>query len=157
MAGTDDFMRHQDQNIDRLGWAVIFALTYVFPHPGDTAPTAPFAYTVGLTAHEFPELVITALDAPPSHVLLNDLATRVWDRNERFTHGTRITDLIAGYDAIIVDGEATSIIIPRAANARYGADQVKLQQVVWPDPQGRFPWDLGYGYDQERQPLIGKP
>jgi hypothetical protein len=107
--------------------------------------------------HGFPELVIAGLDPATSQALLNDLAKRVWDRNERFSHGARISDLIAGYDAIIIDGEATDTIIPGAANARYGSAQVRLQQVVWPDPHGRFPWDPGYAYEPTLQPLIGKP
>jgi hypothetical protein len=77
-------------------------------------------------------------------------------RNERFIHGARIGDLIADYDAVIVDGEASDTINPGAAIARYGADRVRLQQIVWPDPRGRFPWDPGYTYDPALQPLIGK-
>jgi len=45
---TADFsalLRHQDQIIERVGWAV----TAVLPTPEH--PGAPFAYTVGLTAH----------------------------------------------------------------------------------------------------------
>ena len=43
------------------------------------------------------------------------------------------------------------------AVSRYGADQVRLQQVVWPDPHGRFPWDPGYQYPPQAQPLLGRP
>jgi hypothetical protein len=149
VADLDDLMRRQQQQIDEYGWAV----TAVFPT--DDAPDAPFAYTVGLTAHGYPELIIAGLDPQIAQALLNDLATRVYDRAQRFTAGQRISDLLVGYDAIIVDGPATEALHPGAAFARYGKNKVSLQQVVWPDPQGRFPWEAGYALGQGAQPLLG--
>ena len=151
---TADFsalLRHQDQIIDRVGWAV----TAVLPTPEH--PGAPFAYTVGLTAHDHPELVIAGLDPLSAQALLNDLAARVYDTGARFTHGQRVSDLIAGYDAVILEGPATDDLHPGAAYARYGRDRVRLRQIVWPDPQARFPWDDGYAHPPGAQPLIGRP
>jgi hypothetical protein len=151
MDGLDDLMRRQQQLIDRYGWAV----TAVFPT--DDAPGAPFAYTVGLTTHGYPELIISGLDPTISQTLLNDLAARVYDRAEQFTAGQRISDLLAGYDAVIVEGPATEALHPGAAFARYGRDRVSLQQIVWPDPRGRYPWDPGYAYGPDVQPVLGRP
>ncbi|WTI11287.1 DUF4262 domain-containing protein [Micromonospora sp. NBC_00821] len=88
--------------------------------------------------------------------MLNDLARRVDDRAERFTHGQRISDLIAGHDAIIIDGSTTHDLLPGLAIARYGRHQIRLQQLVWPDQQGRFPWDSGYSLEPQAQPLIAQ-
>jgi hypothetical protein len=107
-----------------FGWAVV----YVFAAPEDPDPRSPFAYTVGLTADLAPELVITGLDPATSQALLNDLAALVHDHSQGFRHGQRISNLLAGYDAVIIDGHATDIIIPGAAVARYGAAQVHLKQ-----------------------------
>jgi hypothetical protein len=85
------------------------------------------------------------------------MARRVHDTAARFHHGQRITDLLIGYDAVVVDGPATEVLFPGAAYARYGTDRVRLQQVVWPDPQGRFPWEAGYAHDPQVQPVIGNP
>ncbi|SCF42720.1 protein of unknown function (DUF4262) [Micromonospora matsumotoense] len=102
--------------------------------PTDDDPdTTPFAYTVGLTAHGYPELITAGLPPEIAHSLLNDLARRVYDRAERFTHGQRIRNLIAGYDAIIIDGLPTADLLPGMAIARYGRARVRLQQMVWPD------------------------
>ncbi|PWU60465.1 hypothetical protein DLE60_10950 [Micromonospora globispora] len=98
--------------------------------------------------HDYPELLIAGLDPAKSKALLNDLASRVYDRVERFHHGQRIGDLIAGYDAVIVGGDATPELHPGTTYGHYGRDRVRLQQIVWPDPQGRFPWDSGYAYPQ---------
>ena len=147
----DEVLSRQDEHIDRVGWSVTVVL------PTDDDPGAPFAYTVGLTEHGFPELVIAGLAPPIAQALLNDLAGRVYDQATRFRHGQRVADLLAGYDAVIVDGAATEALYPGAAYARYGTDRVRLQQVVWPDRHGRFPWDRGYTHGPQAQPLIGRP
>ncbi|MEV0810952.1 DUF4262 domain-containing protein [Micromonospora sp. NPDC050200] len=149
----EDFWRRQSEMIDRVGWSV----TLVHPSDGDPDHEVPFAYTVGLTAHDRPELLIAGLDPATSQALLNDLAGRVYDRAERFGHGQRVSDLIAGYDAVIVDGAAVDALHPGAAFARYGDERVRLQQVVWPDQRGRFPWDDDYAYSPDVQPVIGRP
>jgi hypothetical protein len=149
----DDVMRHQQQIIDRVGWAVM----HVLPTEDEPDTVTPFAYTVGLTAHGYPELLVAGLPPEIAHGLLNDLAGRVYDQARRFAHGQRIGDLIAGYDAVIVDGPPRGDLLPGVAIARYGRDQVRLQQVVWPDPQGRFPWQDGYDIDPRAQPLIAHP
>ncbi|MFV2104855.1 DUF4262 domain-containing protein, partial [Micromonospora sp. LOL_024] len=74
----------------------------------------------------------------------------------RFTHGQRISDLIAGHDAIIIDGPPTDELLPAMAINRYRHDQIRLQQLVWPDQQGQFPWDDGYNFDPQAQPLIAQ-
>ncbi|RNH99659.1 DUF4262 domain-containing protein [Micromonospora aurantiaca] len=152
MPNTHDFLQRQEQIIDTTGWAV----THVLPTADDPDTTAPFAYTVGLTAHDYPELITAGLPPEVAHSLLNDLARRVYDTAERFTHGQRLSDLIAGYDAIIIDGQPTDDLLPGLAISRYGRDQIRLQQLVWPDPQGRFPWDHGYNVAPQAQPLIAK-
>ena len=151
MTGTGDFQRRQTELIDRYGWAV----TFVFPT--QDRPAAPFAFTTGLTAHHHPELIIAGLDARLSQQLLNELATRFFDRAQRFSAGQRIRDLLDGYDAIIVEGAPADDLYPSAAIARYGKDRVRLQQVVWPDEHGRFPWDPGYALDKRAQPVLARP
>jgi len=151
MSGIDDVLRRQQEHIDKVGWSVMAVL------PTDDDPGSPYAYTVGLTAHAYPELVIAGLPPHIAHALLNDLASRVYDRAERFHHGQHIPDLISGYDAVIVDGPATEALHPGAAFAFYGPDRVRLQQIVWPDPAGRYPWNTDYSLDADVQPLIGRP
>ncbi|MFY1587050.1 DUF4262 domain-containing protein [Micromonospora sp. WMMD734] len=152
MRDINGFLRRQDQIIETTGWAV----THVLPTDDDPGTTAPFAYTVGLTAHDYPELIAAGLPPEIAHSLLNDLARRVYDKAERFAHGQRISDLIAGYDAIIIDGPPTDELLPAMAINRYGRDQIRLQQMVWPDQQGRFPWDDGYNFGPQAQPLIAQ-
>jgi hypothetical protein len=153
MTDLEDYLRRQNAMIDKYGWAV----TIVLPTADDPPTTAVFGYTVGLTAHGHPELIIAGLDPAICHALLNDLARRVYDTAETFNHGQRITDLIIGYDAIIVNGDATEHLLPGAAFGRYGKQSVRLQQIVWPDINGRFPWEHDYVYPPHVQPTIGRP
>lgn len=152
MPNIDDVLRRQAQIIDTIGWAV----THVVATDDGPDITTPFAYTVGLTAYDYPELLTAGLPPEVAHCLLNDLARRVYDRAEQFTHGQRVSDLIAGYDAIIIDGSPTHDLLPGMAIARYGRHQIRLQQLVWPDQQGRFPWHSGYSLDPQTQPLIAQ-
>jgi hypothetical protein len=140
-------LAHQDLAIATIGWAV----TAVIP---DGPGQAPYAYTIGLTELGAAELVITGLPHDIAHVLLNDAAQRVRDNGVRWRHQQQIDDLLAGYAAIIIDGTAHDLIIPGTADARYGAARVRLQQIVWPDPDGHFPWDPGYRYPDTVQPLV---
>jgi hypothetical protein len=153
MGGADEVLRRQEQLIDEIGWAV----TMVVPGIEDPDEACSFAYTVGLTAHDFPELLIVGLEPSVSQSLLNDLALRVYDKARVFTHGERISDLLKGYDAMIVDGTAPDALAPAAAFAHYGRDRVRLQQIVWPDTDGRFPWEDGYAFPDYAQPVIGRP
>ncbi|MEO3773969.1 DUF4262 domain-containing protein [Micromonospora sp. B9E7] len=105
-------------------------------------------------AHDYPELITAGLPPEVAHSLLNDLARLVYDKAERFAHGKRISDLIAGYDASIVEGPPTEELLPAMAINRYGRDQIRLQQLVWPDQHGRFPWNNGYSFAPQAQPLI---
>lgn len=151
MNDIDEVLRQQDEVIDQIGWAV----TAVVPGPDDHA--APFAHTVGLTAHGHPELIIAGIDPTIAFTMLNDLASRVLDRAERFGHGQRIHDLLVNYDAVVVEGPPTERLWPGSAVGRYGDDRVRLQQIVWPDASGRFPWQDGYAYDADVQPLLARP
>ena len=136
----------QDLAIATIGWAI----TGVLPEPGE----AHYAYTIGLTETGAPELVITGLHPAVAQVLLNDMAQRAHQHGVRWRHHDRIGDLIRDYDALIVDGTANERIAPGTANSRYGARSVRLQQIVWPDPAGLYPWEPGYRHPPTAQPLL---
>jgi hypothetical protein len=146
----DTLLALQQAHIDQYGWAV----TAVMPTAQDDG--APFAYTAGLTAHGHPEFVIAGLRPHISHALLNDMAARVHDHGELFHHGQYITDLLHGYEAVLIDGPITGELYPGTACGRYGQDRVRLRQIVWPDPNGRYPWDRDYNLPPGTQPILGR-
>lgn len=139
--------------IGEHGWMI----QGVFPTEAD--PCVPFAYTVGLTllTPAAPELAVAGLGANMSAAILNGLAGQVL-AGRRYTHGEVLADVLADGRVTIVDGGPgdRDVIWPGTARAIYGPF-VRLQQVVWPDKHGRFPWDPGYAIDPAAQPLIGRP
>jgi Domain of unknown function (DUF4262) len=152
MPDPDDILRRQQDLITRFGWAV----TGVFPTGPDDG--YPFAYTVGLTelGGGHPEFVIAGLHHRYSQPLLNDMAGRVRDGHS-FTHGQTINDLLHSLDAVLIDGPINADLWPGAAIRRYGADRIRLRQIVWPDRDGHFPWQDGYAIPPGVQPLLGRP
>ena len=92
MPDMEGFLHRQEQIIDRAGWAVM----HVIPTQENSPSDVPFSYTIGLTVHRYPELLMAGLDPKVTHHLLNDVAARVYDTAQRFIHGQRISDLIDG-------------------------------------------------------------
>jgi hypothetical protein len=146
-------MRSCVELIDKCGWMI----QGVFGTEQDPGPS--YAYTVGLTAHGFPELAVAGLPPQVMQTLLNDVAKRVFDLNRRYTHGEVLDDVLGGgYKVMVVDGPASrDTIWPGTANALFGEEGVTLQQLVWPDDQHRYPWDENYSLPVDAQPVIGRP
>ena len=120
--------------IAQHGWALIG----VFPAKGDTG--APFTYTVGLTAQFLPELVVYGLGQQSAGAVLNAVAASMVDKGE-LKPGDRV-------DGILADGRSLAIIDLDPADAAdfgmvhniYGT-LLSDRQVVWPDENGKFPWE----------------
>ncbi|WIM97239.1 DUF4262 domain-containing protein [Actinoplanes oblitus] len=148
-----DFFSEQTEIIQQFGWAVV----HVLPSDEDPPGAVPFAYTVGLTAGGHPELIIAGLPPDLGHQLLNEVAGRVHEEGARFRHGRRVADLIVDQEVVVLAGSPTAELWPGAALARYGSGRVRLQQLVWPDPEDRFPWQPAYPAEEYRQPLIDAP
>ena len=150
MAELDGYLQQLRDSIDSVGWAI----AHILPVPGDDSPV--FAYTIGLTACGSPELLTSGLRPPTAQSLLNHLARQMHDNAVRYTHRQRLDDLPGEYTPIIIDGAATTQLRPVLAFARYGEHRVRLQQLVWPDPQHHYPWDADYDHRYD-QPLIHQP
>lgn len=130
--------------IAKHGWAV----QGVF---GDAEiEAAPFAYTAGLTAQGLPELVIYGLDVGLAGNVLNSAATQMIESGE-FAAGQAVSRLIRNFDMVAIE-----VLLPvdlLAAVQIYGP--VRAIQLVWPDTEGRFPWQTGYEFAAIIQPLMG--
>ena len=146
MTAINELVEKVEDGIARYGWYVIGVV-------GDT-PGETFFYTVGLTAAEHPELVVSGLPQQTAHNILTELAIRV------VRHGADISgelaDVIRGLPVRIVDVSAADVPT-NVAFRIYGEERVSACQVVWPDPDGRFPWEPEFGLSwRGRQPLVEK-
>jgi len=115
----------------------------------------PFAYTIGLHSQNLPELIIVALPPEISHRILNTAGLAATNASP-FMHGDIIEKLsshpLTIIDVINNEEHATQVY------AHYGTWDFKLQQLVVPDPKGRFHWDEDCDKIMPTlQPLLGNP
>ncbi|MFY9344320.1 MAG: DUF4262 domain-containing protein [Planctomycetota bacterium] len=108
----------------------------------DDEPT--FSFTIGLW-HSFdqPEVIVFGMPEEVAAELLNSLADEAAE-NRKFLAETRHEGLLVGYPVRLV-------ALPReryrdylqAAVWAYEGDDFPAVQLVWPDKQGRWPWEPG--------------
>jgi hypothetical protein len=116
-----------------------------------------FSFTVGLwETFQQPEVLVFGLPTEIAHGLLDGLTDEV-DGDRRFAAGEKHDGLLVGYPVRFLE-------LPKARFAEflgvamwaYEGDDFPAVQLVWPDKQGRWPWDAGVreGF-AEAQPIVG--
>ena len=131
--------------IERHGWAIRHVM-------GDAnSGTAPFSYTVGLTALDHPELVTTGLPFEVSQIFLNSAALIVKE-GAILTNGLVTDELTESGTVTFVT--ATDVSGLTAVEQVYGVE-IHALQLVWPDSSNRYPLDAGYRNANSAQPLLG--
>lgn len=142
-----------DSDIDKHGWSAM--------HIFSTGDSIPFTYTVGVArTWGAPEVVIVGLAQDQAHGILTSYAheVRVRRTNVGFAHGEKSDEFLVGFDVMFLD-------VPKAERGDYfnmarryyrerGVKAWGTQQLVWPDEEGRWPWDDGFSYG-DKQPVIG--
>lgn len=111
-----------------------------------------FSYTIGLTAHGLPELVITAVRVEPAARLLRLWGDYMLDTSlllpgERLECGPWLLE------GVQVDRPQDHLLL---AERRYGS-AVRGLQLAWADERGRWPWEPGHRARRAGQPLLGAP
>ena len=142
-ATRQDYLHHIESLVARAGWAVQgVERDRVRP---------PYAYTVGLTPHGKPELVVTGMSLPRAAELLNDVAIHV-------LHAVAPEP---GERVPLIDGpvvEFVEVSVPSAhlvvASELYGPS-IRALQVVHADDRGRWPWEIGFRGVKGGQPVLG--
>ena len=112
------------------------------------------ASTVGLTARGLPELVVLGLPSDVGGALLRELAERLLDGDlaaDDVADGDPVEGLLEGRPPVLLTVPRD---LPSPAAEVYGT--VRLRQLVWPDADGRMPWDDGFAHP-DLQPLLGDP
>lgn len=105
----------------------------------------PFAYTAGLyRTHALPEIVVMGLAPQIAHTILNDVARQMKAGGLTPLGGVDFDEVFAGAPArfrLLGAREVDEhLAIAAAVNGR---DDFPAWQLIWPDPQGRFPGDPG--------------
>lgn len=129
--------------VDVYGWAIRHVL--------GTSFAAPFSYTVGLTARGWDELLITGLPADVADMFIRN-AVAEQELRGSFQSGDRTDVLTESRSVVFVRVEDRGGLT--AAERMLG--DFEALQIVWPDSNGNFPWDIGCRNPPEVQPLLGR-
>jgi hypothetical protein len=125
--------------------------------PTEDAPGVCFAYTVGLTGRHHPEVMMVGnVPFEVSQAILNHVARDVLAGTLRVTPGDRLDGYLQGdlpplvaAGPVAAQGDTGNIGVAR----RIYGPVARAVQLVWPGPDGRYPWDLDY--DDGSQPVLG--
>lgn len=112
---------------------------------------AEIAYTVGLTAHGLPELVVVGVRAEQAGRLLARWGDYLLDES-LVLPGEALTSGPFTMEAVEVARPGDHLLL---ATVLYG-DAVRALQLAWCDSAGRWPWQPGHRARRAGQPLLGE-
>lgn len=148
----DNAEREVIAGVEQYGWYCMVVLA----RGDEPEGFVPFAYTVGLwQTYEHPELIIVGAMRPEVlHGLLVVAATNIKD-GRRYAAGERYDDIAERFPAQMGSVSAAN----RDAFLTYadwfnGRRPFGALQLLWTDPEGRFPGEAGYDAGRYRQPLL---
>jgi hypothetical protein len=144
----DNFQLRTIVHVTQYGWSVVLI-------PANDAGPG-WAYTIGLGhSHGSPELAMFGGDVYEMEEILNALGRQAAEGRPP-SDGERREDVLRGWPVVFRAAD------PRWHEAAFGGalafyrrTPVTFLQVVWPDPNGRFPWDEGTdGVYRRAQPVL---
>jgi Domain of unknown function (DUF4262) len=113
--------------------------------------SSPWAYTVGLTAHGKPELVVTGLSYARSGQLLNDVASHVLH-----AEAPQPGEVVPLRDGPVIEiVEVTEPTVHLAIAVEIFGPEIRALQLVHADDRGHWPWDVGFRGGRGGQPVLG--
>ena len=128
-------------NIAKFGWHI----TGVFPTEAQ-ADQGYYAYTTGANLRELPELIITGISLQLGAEMLNVLLNSLRAGTETVHEDSPYTELfnLPIYLRKLTPEQVTGFMT--MTESYYRGNPFDAYQFVYPDPQGRFPWDEGYDF-----------
>lgn len=138
----DDYLEHVRAIVRRNRFAIQAV--------GGSRCHAELSYSVGLTAHGLPELVVTALRSEEASKLIGVWSEYLLEKNlvlpgETLECGPYVME------AIEVERPEEHLFV---ASALYG-DRVRGLQLAWADERGVWPWQPGHRARRAGQPVLG--
>ncbi|WP_162458272.1 DUF4262 domain-containing protein [Pseudactinotalea terrae] len=132
-------------DINRTGLAIVTAF--------DVELRSLYSYTVGLSAHEHPELVVVGLRRSIAEPALQAAADGAGVLDRGLRHGDQVHGILAGVALRAVSVLDTRRLLP-AANELYARPGLPVDalQLVYPDRTGRMPWQTRA---DQSVPLLG--
>ena len=143
----DTGLRQIGEAIERSGVHLEFV-----PQP---APLETCWYTIGLTDHRHPELILFGLPPTISRPVLHTLAREVIQDRRKCVAGQYADDVLEEHPVQFVAVTEPERHLPVAAQFYAGTGTaVEALQIVWPDRYRRWPWEPGTRVDD--MPVLGR-
>ncbi len=103
-----------------------------------------FSYTTGFwVGLGVPEVILFSLDSQVAHDVLWDVY-RDAKNGRQFPVGVRASGIFANVDSFLIPvGKQHYAEYLGWSSWFYGGDEFPCVQLVWPDKEGRFPWQAG--------------
>lgn len=141
-----EFFTRVHDSIIKHGWHFMFvgaADDGSFPH---------FGYTIGQDRAERSDFIIVGgMDPETMHSVANTIITE----NRPLVPGEILEDVIGGGLMLAVRAVDHKKVWEYMTVTKIMAlHQPTAVQIVWPDPEGRFPWDEDYDQEKYFQPLL---
>src|SRR5690242_12634856 len=132
-----------------VGWAVVAV-------SGET----PYAFTIGVWhSYELPELAMFGLREADMQIWLNNCVRLLRERAEPFADGEPFSGVLERFPVQTRDVDRSwhqALFGPMGGY--YGTLEMPVRQLVWPDREGRWPWDpAATATCRERQPQAWVP
>lgn len=154
-------MRQANDNMSRSELRILAAIDANGVHIESVAAVGDqpaYSYTVGMTySFAAPEILVFGLEAEVAADLLNAVADEAAD-GKTFAAAQELRGLVDNYPVrfLAVPQAQLAALLPVAGWANEG-DKFACLQLVWPDKQGRWPWQAGVreGF-AALQPVLGQ-
>ena len=145
-AAMERDLRRIGETIERSGVHLEFV-----PQP---IPLETCWYTVGLTGHGHPELILFGLPPDISRPVLHTVAGEIVAGRRKCVAGRTADDVLEDHPVLYVAVTEPDRHLPVAAQyyATTG-ERVEAVQIVWPDRYERWPWQPGTRVDD--MPVLG--
>jgi hypothetical protein len=144
-----------------LNWVAATVGEYGWAVSGSRAEgrVPPWAYSIGMwLTCQVPELLLCGVPVESAATIINAIGARAADGAE-ITPETVLDDVgptPVAFRPVELSWRQTRLLT--ISDAFYGMVRVPYLQVVWSDPDGRFPWERGFPRGLERrQPMLWLP
>ena len=156
---SDVFPERDMDHDDKIAWVVETNGWCAEPVAAmEDPPTPGYTYTIGFeTSYDHPEVVIFGLQPVMARGLIEMLAVHI-DAGGVIPDGMFVGLLDNDLPAAMlpVDMEEHAALFAGATRF-HGRDDYRVCQFVWPDRNGKMPWDEGYDNRLRlAQPVIGQ-
>lgn len=155
-----DIIDQHESNIQAHGFSIA-----IQPHCHTHNPGPTIIYTIGLTLHGLPEIILFGIN--PNHVAgaINGYFQEIQDGSRPVEkRGPGLYDEFFNLPLQIITCTNTPMVLDRYAEltdawarAHGVLDQVRFEQWVWTDTKARFPWHDDFDPSMfDFQPILGE-